>query len=72
MNYYTSRKTVMGKRHNQMEEVEVEVELSVLVEVGEQVYSEGVLLVQLVAISVLHCFLRVTWDRILQKDVPEK
>lgn len=45
---------------------------SVLVKVGEQVYTEGVLLVQLVAISVLDSFVRMTRDRVLQKNVPEK
>lgn len=45
--------------------------LSVLVEVGEQVDAEGMLFIQLVAISILHCFLCMTWDGVLQKNVPE-
>lgn len=45
---------------------------SVLVEVGKEVDPEGVLLIQLVAIGVLHCFLCETRDRVLQKNVPEK
>lgn len=47
-----------------------EVERGILVEVSEQVDAEGVLLVQLVAVSVLHCFVGVTRAGVLQEDVP--
>lgn len=46
-------------------------ESSVLVEVSEQVDAEGMLLVQLVAISVLHRFVCMTRGGVLQKNVPE-
>lgn len=46
-------------------------ERNVLVEVGEQVDAEGVLLVQLVAVGVLHRLVGVARDRVLQENVPE-
>lgn len=44
----------------------------ILVKVCEQIDTESVLLVQLVAISALDRFMSVTRGRILQEDVPVK
>lgn len=43
-----------------------------LVEVGEEVDPERVLLVQLVAISILHSIYGMGRRRVLQEDVPER
>ncbi len=44
---------------------------NILIKIGEQIDSECVLFVQLVAICILNSFQSLVRGRVLQKDIPE-